>query len=77
MIGFSLPAEVWVEEEDDPRQVTVIVSLDLGGDDPQLDVRLADDSIIVNLSPVDAHEAMRSINNQLWAINTKEVTDAA
>jgi hypothetical protein len=77
MIGFSLPAEVWVEEEAGPRQVTVIVSLDLDGDAPQLDVRLADDSIIVNASPADAHEAMRSINNQLWAINTKEVTDAA
>jgi hypothetical protein len=77
MIGFSLPAEVWVEEEAGPRQVTVIVSLDLDGDVPQLDVRLADGSIIVNVSPADAHSAMRHIDNQRWELDAKEAPDAA
>jgi len=67
MIGFSLPVEIWVDGEDDARHRTAILSLDVDAEKPTMDLRLANDTIIVNAAVRDVVAAVSAIEQQVYS----------
>jgi hypothetical protein len=76
MIGFSLPVQVWVDDDDEARHLTAIISLDIDVDPPVLDVRTADGSVVINAKTRDADEALSEIRHQVYALEREKKEQA-